>query len=332
MPRLIKYLQIVLLLLISACFVSCETDFDLNAEWKDITVVYGILNQNDTAHYVRIQKAFLGSGNVMQMALEPDSNLYPNNLSVIIEEWNGSTLRRSITLDTITIPNKEPGIFFSPKQPIYFTRSVFDPAYRYKLRVTNNSTGKIITSETGLVGDFGITRPAALTTINFHVPSNPTRVFSWRPANNAGRYQMILRFNYLEVNVDTNDTIPRHLDWNSPIIKSGNTAGNGEIELRFQNETFFSMVATQVPKIPNIIRFPVNIELIFYVAATDLSTYIEVNEPSSSLVQEKPEFTNIENGLGVFSARYSKTSPHPIHFQTIDRLVEMEGYNFQRVF
>lgn len=332
MSRLLELFQILLLSVIAIYFASCETDFDLNAEWKDITVVYGILNQNDTIHYVRVQKAFLGSGNVMQMALEPDSNLYPNNLSVVIEEWNGSMLRRTLTLDTLTILEKEPGIFFSPKQPLYYTRSAFDPAYRYKLNITNNSTGKVISSETGLVGDFGITRPVALTTINFHIPNNPTRVFSWRPANNAGRYQMILRFNYLDVNVDTYDTIPRHLDWHSPIVKSGNTAGSGEIEIRYNNENFFSMVAAQVPKIENIIRFPVNIELIFFVAATDLSTYIEVNEPSSSLVQDKPDFTNIENGLGVFSARFSKVSPHPIHFQTIDRLVDMEGYNFQKVF
>jgi len=264
----------------------------------------------------------------MQMALEPDSNLYPNNLSVIIEEWSGSFLRRTLMLDTITIPNKEPGIFFSPNQPVYFTSSVLDPAYKYKLRITNLSTGKIITSETNLVGDFGIIRPAALTSINFDVPTQPTRVFSWHSASNAGRYQLIVRFNYLEVNIDTHDTIARQLDWKSPLIK----AGNGEMELKFQNEAFFSMVATQVPKIPNIIRFPVNIELIFYVAATDLSTYIEVNEPSASLVQVKPEFTNIENGLGVFSARYSKVSPHPIHFQTIDRLASMEGYNFQDFF
>jgi hypothetical protein len=51
--------QLVLLLLIPLAFTSCETDFELNAEWKDITIVYGILNQNDTAHYIRIQKAFL---------------------------------------------------------------------------------------------------------------------------------------------------------------------------------------------------------------------------------------------------------------------------------
>jgi hypothetical protein len=57
----------------------------------------------------------------------------------------------------------------------------------------------------------------------------------------------------------------------------------------------------------------------------------KLNEPSSSLVQERPEYTNIENGLGVFSASYEKISVHRIHAQTINKLMEMDGYNFQFV-
>jgi hypothetical protein len=35
---------------------------------------------------------------------------------------------------------------------------------------------------------------------------------------------------------------------------------------------------------------------------------MEVTEPSLSLVQEKPAFTNIVNGIGLFSSRYMKSS------------------------
>jgi hypothetical protein len=31
---------------------------------------------------------------------------------------------------------------------------------------------------------------------------------------------------------------------------------------------------------------------------------MEVNEPSNSIVQERPEYTNINNGIGIFSCRY----------------------------
>ena len=41
------------------------------------------------------------------------------------------------------------------------------------------------------------------------------------------------------------------------------------------------------------------------VGSQDLKTYILVNKPSTSIVQERPQFTNIENGIGLFSSRYS---------------------------
>jgi hypothetical protein len=48
-------------------------------------------------------------------------------------------------------------------------------------------------------------------------------------------------------------------------------------------------------------------EFVFTVAATELNTYMEVTEPSLSLVQERPAYTNIVNGIGLFSARYMKS-------------------------
>lgn len=326
-----NYRRLFFLFLTTLFLASCETDFELNAEWKDITVVYGLLNQNDTAHYVRVQRAFLGEGNTMQMALEPDSNLYNGILNVVIEEWNGNNLRRTISLDTITIKDKEPGIFFYPEQPLFYTTEEIFPENRYKLRITNPETGKEISAETELIDNFSITRPAANTQLNFQVLGANTRTFAWKPAKNAGRYQLILRFNYLDVDINTNDTIKRHVDWTSQIIKSTGLTGIGDIELNFVNEAFFSMVQNRVPANDNLLRYPVNIEIIVHVAATELSTYIDTNEPSSSIVQERPEYTNIENGLGIFSARYDKTSEHRLHFQTINRLMEMEGLNFQWV-
>ena len=47
---------------------SCETDFDTTTDWEDITVVYGIIDQNDSMQYIKINKAFLGEGNVLQFA------------------------------------------------------------------------------------------------------------------------------------------------------------------------------------------------------------------------------------------------------------------------
>jgi len=66
------FLLLFLLLILSAC----NDDFPINSEWKDITIVYGLLNASDTVQYIKINKAFLGEGDVYAMAREADSIQY----------------------------------------------------------------------------------------------------------------------------------------------------------------------------------------------------------------------------------------------------------------
>ena len=76
--RYLKYVLIALLLI--PVLYSCNNKLNVNANWKDITVVYGLLSQNDDTAYMKISKAFLGPGNAMQYAKIPDSSTYPANL------------------------------------------------------------------------------------------------------------------------------------------------------------------------------------------------------------------------------------------------------------
>ena len=46
------------LLLMSLWLLACSEAFELNAPYKDIWVVYGVLNPGDTAQFIRISKAF----------------------------------------------------------------------------------------------------------------------------------------------------------------------------------------------------------------------------------------------------------------------------------
>ena len=67
---------------------SCSEDFEITAPYKDITVAYGILNITDTAHYIRIQKAFLDENkSAIDMAKVADSNFYAQ-LDVKVKEIN----------------------------------------------------------------------------------------------------------------------------------------------------------------------------------------------------------------------------------------------------
>jgi hypothetical protein len=66
------------------------------------------------------------------------------------------------------------------------------------------------------------------------------------------------------------------------------------------------------------------VEYIFSVASDDLNTYMEVTEPSNTVVQERPAFTNITNGIGLFASRYDNRKDNPRLLQisqvTLDEL------------
>jgi len=46
--------------------------------------------------------------------------------------------------------------------------------------------------------------------------------------------------------------------------------------------------------------------VLFSVGSSTLNTYINLNEPPTGIVQERPVYTNIEGGIGLFSCRYNK--------------------------
>ena len=55
---------------------SCDNELDITADWNDVPVVYGILNSQDSNHYIKLNKVSLGQGDVMSMAQEFDSIHY----------------------------------------------------------------------------------------------------------------------------------------------------------------------------------------------------------------------------------------------------------------
>ena len=45
-------------------------------DFKETAVVYGLLDQSDSVHYVKINRAFIGPGNSLEFAQIPDSNYF----------------------------------------------------------------------------------------------------------------------------------------------------------------------------------------------------------------------------------------------------------------
>lgn len=317
MKTLLKIPVLLLLLFASAC----EEDFDVNAPYKDITLVFGLLDPGEDTVFLKINKAFLGDGNVMEMAKIEDSSIYVNGLQATIEEWENGTFIKSYTLDTITIKNKEEGTFYNPYQIIYCTpyEPVTSREYRLKVKVNNRE----ITAVTNLIDDFDINKPnPGGATVQF--TKGLKGKIEWESAKNGRRYEVLIRINYKELFFDSPDTVYKYIDWGMGTHKSKTDNGGEEMGLEYNNDGFYSILKDQVPYKDDPAmeanvkeRYTGNVEFIIAVAAEELNTYMEVNEPSNSIIQERPEFSNVTNGMGLFSSRFKNMRTKKIALLTI---------------
>ena len=75
------------------------------------------------------------------------------------------------------------------------------------------------------------------------------------------------------------------------------------MSLKIKGDQFFQFLSNNLDNTTSK-RF-LNLDLIMTIGTDDLQTYINVNKPFSGIVQERPVFSNIENGVGLFSSRFT---------------------------
>ena len=321
-----KTLIISALLIMFFGINSCETDVDIIADYEEITIVYGLLSIDDATTYLRINKAFLGDGNALLMAKIPDSSNFLYQLDVSIDEIENNEIENTYTFTIDTIHNKKPGIFYNEYQILYKADIVINDDYKYKLKIVTHDT--VITAETEIVHNFSITKPTYGSTYFKFLPGISPK-FKWATAKNGKRYEAKIIFNFKEKEFNSSNIIKRSIVWDLGAKKSSSTTGGSEMEYLLSSDYFFDLISNNVPysdaeKESNVeSRKADSIDFIVTAGGEALNTYLEVNEPSYSIVQDKPEYTNITNGIGIFSSRKDRYRQKLLHPETIMELVGM---------
>lgn len=332
----------LLLFVSTVFFTACETDVDVSADYKDITIVYGLINKSDSVHYLKINKAFLGDGNSLEYAQIADSSSYYDNLEVTLTEKQQNSIVRVIPFDTVHVTDKKDGAFYSPKQVVYSSNFVVpvdveSKDYTYDLMVRNKITGKEVTSSTNLVKNFDILTPRfGQPTIDFISPT--AQQVKWKTAKDGRRYDVFIRFWFEEVIAPNNDTIDRYFDWELGSAKATFLDGKEELNIPYVPEGIYGIAQSLIPRkgvdLNNIseedvvARLTNRAEFTVVVSGDALNTYLDVNAPSSGIIQDRPEYTNITNGLGLFSSRFAKSTSIKVGAKTEARLMEISSLKF----
>ena len=314
-------------------FTSCDTDFDVNANWEEVTVVYGLLDSgiDEETQKIKISKAFLGKKSAEQMAQYADSiNFDEGELDVKVIRIKNNGITDTIDLEEVNTI-RDSGDFNDSIMVYSFSKDGFlNSNSDYELLIRNNITGNQVSSRTNIISDFDFDMGAGFPFgfIETWIPGNPsatefspTSVYWGNSTDNGVQYQIDLIFNYQEDNIslDNPNPIYKSLTYTTSVLE--NTS-----QFEFEGEKFFNFLKDALVQDPLIERKFIEIDLVMTVGSEDLKNYRIINEEITGIVQERPQFTNINNGIGLFSSRFTKTRKgFGIADRTIDYLISIDG-------
>lgn len=301
-----------LLSLMTVVFYACNEDIELVGDYKKTAVVYGLLDKNDTIHYIKITRAFIGNGsNANEIALIPDSNYFAS-VTGTVKEYGGGIVGRTFVLRDTIVENKDVnGAFYAPQQKLYYFKTksseplLGDKEYQLDLNINNGAFE--ISGRTELV--------SGVSNNNISGVTQPFRFI-----DNQGEF---LTTNVILTSVGNsrivNTTVNiEFTEWEgtTPTIRNAKwTLGEFECEpntsmsFTAQGATFYNVIANNCSNNSAVTKRTINsMTTVVTAGAEELAYYMQVNEPSSSLAQTKPTFTNLTatNGqsvVGIFSSR-----------------------------
>lgn len=314
--------QVLTLLFCGTLLWGCTTDLEVNAPYKNVTIIYGLLSTkrlndagnvvDETRHWVKLNKAFLGEGDAFVFAAIPDSNEFTDEQleSAVVEEWNGTTLLNTYPLLDTLVDDRVPGTFNYPVHKLYYFDATLDQDNTYKVVVV--ARGETITATTPIVDDFQVNFAVASTSVPISIVTSNgdygTYDVKWNSGIDGRRWEVSYRVRYSEVRPDslgipdtTDGSFVRSLGHRTCVVMDNNE----ELNVTLAAQDFYQGIRTLIPEDPTVTkRIFHGVDLMFAVASDDFHTYLQLSDPISGIVEERPDFTNVTNGYGLFGGRY----------------------------
>lgn len=299
---------------------GCSTELDVNAPYKEVKVIYALLDPREPFQTVRISKGFQNEGRSAEDIARnsPDSSLYgPGILKVeLLEVAKNGQIRRAFVLNDTIISPKDSGLFYYPEQLVYKSPDFkIDSTVNYKVRVTNTRTGSISEASTSFVG-----RKLRIISPIQDNPSDPLTLAFSSTRNTELRLE---RFSggavmqaYLHWNIRTFTSPTEFYDevwsWNAPNELSFNNDADNQARGFFAPAAFWNFLRREADARGGATVFGRKIQNAWIEvvgASTEYKTYREVFNNYNSLTQSLPYYTNVSNGLGVVAFRNGGTFP-----------------------
>ncbi len=344
-------LTAIFALLVALFTESCSNEFDLTAPYKEIPVVYAILSPTDTAHYVRVEKAFLDpKTNALVVAQIADSLYYPENaISVYLQKVGSSTLYQLKRVDG----NQEgfvrdSGVFAQAPNWLYKIKDDDLPGglsetASYRLIIKRQDGRPDITAETIIPKSFNLIAPNTTGTppfINFL--GKLTTTFRWTHDENAVYFNIYMVVPYRVLNSNGTLDFVDTLYWTPVSNKRFDGVGGNNSQERVVGNDFYSALRNHMlSKDPNAldndgrIRYFGQISIAVEGGGREIYEYNLTEQANAGLTGAEilQTYTNMSEGFGIFTAKnYRQYNGFKMGAVTIDSMRNstiVQNFNFK---
>jgi hypothetical protein len=291
---------------------SCSNDFEVAAPWKEVPIAYAILSPKDTAHYVRVEKAFLDpETSALQIAQIPDSLYYAENaIDVYLEEVNtGKRYQLNRVDGNLEGYVRQGGIFATQPNWLYKTKENIKPGNPYRLRIIRKDGQADVTAQTSVPGNFFIQNPNQVELppkITFLRDKSST--VTWLTDVNGVFFKINFRIRYRE-NALNGTLIKRDTLYWTPIenIRRTNSQSSGSYigTVPISAESFYRFLVENLPAAPNSTRRFEGIDITLEGGGREIDEYLESATANSGITGAElvTTYTNLSEGFGIFTAK-----------------------------
>lgn len=309
---LMKSIKIFLAFIgVSFCSISCDQEIEINDDWEDVGVVYGLLDADQRVNWVRIERGYLGTEPASASFSRPDS-LYYDTLQVFLyglnENGDTNDVRELVKDQSV---NLDSGLFTTEDYRLYRTNDNqrLNENLTYHLRIikvgTNFGETKAKTEMVGVRNPGNPNSGFRFNSPNPNLIGRPiyTGQIRWFSSSKAEMYEIDLYFHYRELDTTTGITVSKSFksDFETQIGPFITTTR--PLESFKTQRQLYEAIAANVPVNENVVRFYDKMRIEIWAGGEQLRRYIQLNEPTSSLSQTRPEFTQVQNGTGLLSSR-----------------------------
>lgn len=311
----------VLFFLAALLFSSCNNDLSVTAPWKDIPIVYGVLSPLDTAHYIRIEKAFLDPEiSALEIARIPDSLYYTNLDASIVDVSVGMRYPLQEVDGNLEGYIRDEGVFAESPNILYKADASdlkLVATNSYRLEINRSERQPLVTAEIEIVSRGAIVRPLPNTSLRF--PYESLFKVIWRDADNAFFYDVSLVINYDEWIITDPSSIERmSVEW-----RLARNISQNDIEVL--GITFYEFLAAELDADPALARFLSSVDVYVRSGGKELFEFrrvLRANAGITSVGGDIPQYTNLSEGFGILTSSNTSLSPgFDLHPESRDSLV-----------